>query len=224
MCVSLSSCRKTKLQKLINVSYLNLRELSVFRDFTASEYFTYSYFGYATHTALMQSLLSDNNWTPSNHKACSDKNTEDALISSSFTHCTYFTGILTIFIKSKEKLATLDEGDQKALFSIATTPRCRGGLYSFPSIAPLYPWYCWVLSKDVSSTIFIVFSVTLLGIEPRSPRQLANTLPTWPINEFVHSVLYQTYCTNMITAFVQLQNSFHQCTCTVSAFLYSLHS
>ena len=24
---------------------------------------------------------------------------------------------------------------------IATTPRCRGGRYSFPSIAPLYPRY-----------------------------------------------------------------------------------
>ena len=32
-------------------------------------------------------------------------------------------------------------GDQKAPFSIATTPRYRGGCYSFPRIAPLYPWY-----------------------------------------------------------------------------------
>ena len=37
------------------------------------------------------------------------------------------------------KLATLLEGDPKAPFSIATTPRCRGGRYSFPLIAPLYP-------------------------------------------------------------------------------------
>ena len=29
-------------------------------------------------------------------------------------------------------LATFVEGDQKAPFSIATTPRCRGGRYSFP--------------------------------------------------------------------------------------------
>ena len=42
-------------------------------------------------------------------------------------------------IISKVKLATLVEGDQKAPFSIATTPRCRGGRYSFPWIAPLYP-------------------------------------------------------------------------------------
>ena len=39
------------------------------------------------------------------------------------------------------KLATAVEGDQKALFSIATTSRCRRGCYFFPWIAPLYPWY-----------------------------------------------------------------------------------
>ena len=39
------------------------------------------------------------------------------------------------------KLATVVEGDQKAPFSIATTPQCRGGRYSFPWIAPSYPWY-----------------------------------------------------------------------------------
>ena len=32
------------------------------------------------------------------------------------------------------------EGDPKAPFSIATTPRSRGGRYSFPWIAPLYLW------------------------------------------------------------------------------------
>ena len=42
---------------------------------------------------------------------------------------------------SKVKLATVVEGDQKAPFSIATTPRCTGGRYSFPWIAPLYPRY-----------------------------------------------------------------------------------
>ena len=36
-------------------------------------------------------------------------------------------------------LATVVEGDQKASFSIATTPRCGGGGHSFPWIAPLYP-------------------------------------------------------------------------------------
>ena len=32
----------------------------------------------------------------------------------------------------KVKLATVVEGDPKAPFSIATTPWCRGGCYSFP--------------------------------------------------------------------------------------------
>ena len=40
----------------------------------------------------------------------------------------------------KLKLAALVEGDPKAPFSIATTPRYRRGLYFFPWIAPLYPW------------------------------------------------------------------------------------
>ena len=38
-------------------------------------------------------------------------------------------------------LATIVEGDQKAAFSIATTPKCKEGRYSFPWIAPLYPRY-----------------------------------------------------------------------------------
>ena len=47
----------------------------------------------------------------------------------------------------KVKLATVVEGDQKALFSIATTPRCRGGRYSFPCIAPLYPLYILYIAE-----------------------------------------------------------------------------
>ena len=37
------------------------------------------------------------------------------------------------------KLLIVVKGDQKAPFSVATTPRCRRGHYSFPWIAPLYP-------------------------------------------------------------------------------------
>ena len=37
------------------------------------------------------------------------------------------------------KSATVAEGDPKAPFSIATTPRCRGGRDFFLWIAPLYP-------------------------------------------------------------------------------------
>ena len=39
----------------------------------------------------------------------------------------------------KVKLVTVAEGDSRAPFSIATTPRCSGRRYSFPWIAPLYP-------------------------------------------------------------------------------------
>ena len=54
------------------------------------------------------------------------------------------------------KLVTVVEGDPKAPFSIATTPRCRGGRYSFPWISPLYPWHVPYNAecKEVSSTIF----------------------------------------------------------------------
>ena len=54
---------------------------------------------------------------------------------------------MTWFVKVN--LATLVEGDPKAPFSIATTPRCRGGHCSIPWIAPLKTWslpynaQCW---------------------------------------------------------------------------------
>ena len=37
-------------------------------------------------------------------------------------------------VVSKVKLAIIVEGNPKAPFSIATTPRCRGGCYSFPGL------------------------------------------------------------------------------------------
>ena len=41
---------------------------------------------------------------------------------------------ILLLIVSKIKLMTLVKGDPKAPFSIATTPRCRGGRYSFPGL------------------------------------------------------------------------------------------
>ena len=71
---------------------------------------------------------------------------------------------------------------QKAPFSIATTPRCREGSYTFPwnsSTLPLIrALYCWVLSKDVSSTIFKVFNMLQPRIVPRCPGLLVNQ-ETW---------------------------------------------
>ena len=46
---------------------------------------------------------------------------------------------------------------------------------TLPLISTLY---CWVLSKEISNTIFKVFGMTRHMIEPRSLGPLANTLPT----------------------------------------------
>ena len=46
-----------------------------------------------------------------------------------------------MFIIWNNMLVIVVEEDQKAPFSIATTPRCRGGHYPFPWFALLYPQY-----------------------------------------------------------------------------------
>ena len=96
---------------------------------------------------------------------------------------------LLLFITTFKVIIVKSEvGDQKAPFSIATTLRYKGGCYSFPWIAPLpliYTLYGWVLSKEVSSTIFKVFGMTRPGIEPSSTGLLANTLPTRPISQII---------------------------------------
>ena len=71
--------------------------------------------------------------------------------------------ILSIYKVKKVKLVTVVEGEQKAPFSIATTLRSRGGRYSFPWIAPLYPWYvpyiveCEVKKYQVPFLKFLVW-------------------------------------------------------------------
>ena len=98
-------------------------------------------------------------------------------------------------------LATLVEGDPKVPFSIATTPRCRGGRHSIPWIAQVYPWsspYSAVLSKAASSTIFWVFGITRPGIERWSPRPLANTLLIKPM-----ALMNILYCHNVISTLVR---------------------
>ena len=60
------------------------------------------------------------------------------LIVSTFVIDTSYTCIGHDYLGNK--LATVVEGDPKAAFSIATTPKYRGGRYSIPWTAPLYPW------------------------------------------------------------------------------------
>ena len=86
--------------------------------------------------------------------------------------------IITL-INKVSKVGDRSRGRFKAPFSIATTPRCRGGRYS-PSLdcstlSLIRTLYCWMLSKEVSSTIFKVFGMTRPGIEPWSPGTLTNT-------------------------------------------------
>ena len=79
----------------------------------------------------------------------------------------------------------MDKGDQKAPFSIATSLL---HLYLDCSTLPfIYTLYCWVLSKEVSSTISKVFGTTRPGIEPRSPRPLANTI-------YIYIYIYECVC------------------------------
>ena len=84
-------------------------------------------------------------------------------------------------------MSTKVEGDQKAPFSIATTPRCMGEALLLPQNSSTLPLirtlYYRVLSNEVSSTIFKVFGMTWPGIEPRSPGSLANILPTRPMSQ-----------------------------------------
>ena len=77
-------------------------------------------------------------------------------------------------VKKKVKLAILFESDQKVPFSTDTTPRHRGGHYSIPWIAPLYPssLRCWVLSKAASSILFWVFCMTQTWIESPASRTI----------------------------------------------------
>ena len=79
-------------------------------------------------------------------------------------------------------MATLVEGDLKAPFLIATTPRCWGRCYSIPWIAPLYPWSLLYGAKQGSIKYhFWVFGMTQPGIEPWSPGALVNTLLIRPM-------------------------------------------
>ena len=55
--------------------------------------------------------------------------------------------IIVSYLKPYKSLATVVKGNPKASFSIATTQMCRVGRYSFPWIAPLYPWYVLYIAE-----------------------------------------------------------------------------
>ena len=54
------------------------------------------------------------------------------------------------------------KGDRKASFSIATTPKCREGRYSFHWIAPLYPWYVPYIAEFLARKYQVPFLKSLV--------------------------------------------------------------
>ena len=95
---------------------------------------------------------------------------------------------------SQVKLATVVEGDQKAPFSIATTPRCRGGRYSFPWIAPLYPWYVPYIAECSARRYQVPFLKSLvwrdLGSNPGLPNHWQTLYPLgqWAGLEYIDCI------------------------------------
>ena len=76
-------------------------------------------------------------------------------------------------------------GNPISPFSIAITPRCRGGYSSFTKIAKLtLDTYLIMLSvrQGGMSTIFSIFGMTRSSIESRSPGTMANNLPLFNLS------------------------------------------
>ena len=87
---------------------------------------------------------------------------------------------LNYIVSSKSKVGGL-ESDLRAPISIATTLRCRGGRYSIPWIALLYPWSLPYNAGWYQVPFLWIFGMTQPEIEPRSPRPLVNTLLIRPM-------------------------------------------
>ena len=100
-------------------------------------------------------------------------------------------------------MATIVEGDPKAPFSIATTPWCMGGRYSFPGLLhfTLDPYLIMLSVKQggIKYHFFLVFGMTRLGIEPWSPGPLVNTLTDRPIYIYIYISSYLCVYTFSIT-------------------------
>ena len=93
-------------------------------------------------------------------------------------HCRLFNAESDLF-KYKVKLGTVIEGNPKAPFSLATTPRCRGEGYSLSRINPLF-----LDSRPIMLSVkyhFWVFGTSLLGIDTKPPGPSVNNLPTSPM-------------------------------------------
>ena len=88
-----------------------------------------------------------------------------------FCLCKYFCVYISLYslCVCVCKVGILNRGWPKVLFSIDSTPRCRGERYFFPWIAPLYPW-----SEPYNSVEyhFWVLGMNQPGIESRVSRAI----------------------------------------------------
>ena len=66
-------------------------------------------------------------------------------------------------------MATIVESDSEAPFSIATTPRSWGIRYSFPWIAPLYPWSVSSNAECQARKHQVPFFKSLVWLDPCLP-------------------------------------------------------
>ena len=111
----------------------NINQKTCF-SFLVLKYFIWSmvlYFLSGVHTIFFQISLFQ-----SIFMLCREYN-----VLSNFSLFSDDCNIIIIIMINKVKLATVVEGDQKAPFSRATTPRRRERRYSFPWIDPFSPWY-----------------------------------------------------------------------------------
>ena len=89
----------------------------------------------------MDLLLNNRQWFIC-HKTKLNKIKAPSLFENSlqkYENIVRYLHLANLIHSKKVKLATVIEGDQEAAFSIAITPRCRGGRYSFTWIDPLNP-------------------------------------------------------------------------------------
>ena len=90
-----------------------------------------------------------------------------------------------LFIVSKSKVGDRSRGrPEVSLFNSEYTEVSGRALLlslDFSTLPLIHTLYCWVLSKEVSSTIFKVFGMTRPGIEPRSTGPLANHVEIWSL-------------------------------------------
>ena len=110
--------------------------------------------------------------------------------------------ILHCYLYITSKLATVVEDNLKAPFSVATTLRRRGRCYSFPWIAPLYPWYVPYNAECKARRYQVPFFKSLvwldLGLNPGLPDHWQTLYPlgqwVFPIKLVTILALISAHC------------------------------